>query len=151
MKPQWKLSIHSGEPAAEPDLSMLPNVMPVEPVSCNPFQQTPTNFQLAIGLRQRDGNGSSICGRITVQTVIFDFPSQWKASWLPVLLPVSFFLILVFQLWDMMIRLCMCEGRTYNMNVLLSKFGCKMAYTFGFFLQATVKWQIKSNISDEMC
>jgi hypothetical protein len=104
-----------------------------------------------IRFRPRDGDGSCVCGRIEVQTVIFDVWSWWKASCLPILLRVSFCLISVTKLWDIRIRLCMCKGRTHHVNVLKSKSDCKMAIMFDFILQVTVKWQSKSNISDEMC
>jgi len=51
----------------------------------------------------------------------------------------------------MIIRLCMCKGWTHDVKVLESKLHCKTANTFGFFLQVTVKWQSKRNVSDEMC
>jgi len=86
-----------------------------------------------------------------VQTVIFEVWSWWKASWLPILLRVSVFLISVTKLWDMIICLCMCKGWMHHVKVLESKLGCRMAIMFGFFLQVTVMWQSKSNISDEMC
>jgi len=51
----------------------------------------------------------------------------------------------------MIIRLCMCKGRTHHANVLKSKSHCKTAQMFSFHLQVTVKRQSKSNISDEIC
>jgi hypothetical protein len=86
-----------------------------------------------------------------MQTVIFDLWSQGKASCFPILPLCSFVLISMAKLWDMIIRLCMSKGQTHHLNVLESKSGCKMAITFGFFLQVTVKWQSKSSISNEMC
>jgi len=85
-----------------------------------------------------------------MQTVIFDVRSRRKASCLPILLRVSFFLISVTKLWDMIIRLCMCKGRTHHVNVLESKSHCEMTKTFSFILQVSVMWQSKSNTSDEM-
>jgi len=45
----------------------------------------------------------------------------------------------------------MCKGRTHHVHILESKSHFKTAKTDGFFLQVTVKWQSKSNISDEIC
>jgi hypothetical protein len=72
LKPQSKSSIPSGEPAAEPDSSPLLKAKPVEPVSFDPCIWPPANYHIHIGFRRRDGDGSSLCGRIDMQTVIFD-------------------------------------------------------------------------------
>jgi len=151
VKPQSKLSIPSGVPVAEPDSAQLLKAMPVEPVSFYPCILSPANYHIDIGFRRRDGDGSCVCGWIDMQTVIFDVWSLGKASCLPILLWVSFFLISMTKLWDKIIRLCMCKGRTHHENVVESKSHCMTAKTFCFILQVTVKWQSKSNISDEMC
>jgi len=157
VKPQSKSTIPNGEPAAEPDSSMLLKAKPVqpvssvEPVSFYPCIGPPANYHIDIRFRRRDGDGSCVCGRIDMQTVILDVRSRWKASCLPISLCVSFLLISMTKLWDMMIRLCMCKGRTHHVKVLDSNSHCKTAKTCSFFLQVTVKWQCKSNISDEMC
>ena len=81
LKPQSKSCIPCGGPAAEPDLSKLLKVKPVEPVSSvepvsiYPCIKPPANYHIDIGFRQRDGDGSCICGRLDMQTVIFDVPS----------------------------------------------------------------------------
>jgi len=72
VKPQSKSSIPSGEPAAEPDSSMLLKAKPVEPVSFYPCIYPPANYHIDIRFRRRDGDSSSFCGRIVVQTVLFD-------------------------------------------------------------------------------
>jgi len=72
VKPQSKSSIPSGEPAAEPDSSPLLKAKPVEPVSFYPCIWSPANYHIDIRFRRRDGDGSCICGRIDMQTVIFD-------------------------------------------------------------------------------
>jgi len=72
VKRQSKSSIPSGEPAAEPDLSPLLKAKPVEPVSFYPCIRPPANYHIDIGFRQRDGDGSSICGRIDMYNVILD-------------------------------------------------------------------------------
>jgi len=150
VKPQSKSSILSGEPAAEPNSSLLLKAKPVKPVSFYPCIWPPANYHIDIRFQRRDGDGSCVCGRIHMQTVIFDIWSWGNASCLPILLSVSFFLISVTKLWDLIIRLCMCKGRTHHVNVLESESRCKTAKTFSFILQVTVKWQSKSNISDEM-
>jgi len=150
VRPQSKSSIPSREPAAEPDSSPLLKAKPVEPLSFYPCLWPPANYQIDIRFWWRDGDGSCVCGRMQMQTVIFDVWSRGKASCLPTLLCVSFFLISVTKLGDMIIRLCMCKGRTHHVNVLESKSHCKTAKTFCFILQVTVKWQSKSNISDKM-
>jgi hypothetical protein len=71
VKPQPKSSIPSVEPAAEPDLSPLLKAKPVEPVSFYPCIWPPANYHIDIGFRQREGDGSCVCGRIDMQTVIF--------------------------------------------------------------------------------
>jgi len=124
VKPQSKSSIPSGEPAAEPDLSMLLKAKPVQWVSFYPCIEPPANHHIDIGFRRRDGDGWSICGRIEVQTVLFDVWSRWKASCLTILPRVSFGLISVTKLWDMIICLCMCKGRTHHVKVQKSKSGC---------------------------
>jgi len=72
VKPQSKSSRPSGEPAAEPDLSPLLNAKPVEPVSFYPCIWPPANYHIDIGFRRRDGDSSSVCGRIYMQNVILD-------------------------------------------------------------------------------
>jgi len=120
VKPQSKSSIPSGEPATEADLSPLLKAKPVEPVSFYSCIWPPANYHIDIGFRQRDVDGSCVCGRIDMQNVILDIWSRGKASCLPILLRVSFFLISVTKLWDLIIRLCMCKGRTHHVNVLES-------------------------------
>jgi hypothetical protein len=151
VKPQSKSSVTSGEPAAEPDSSMLLKAQKVELVIFYHCIFPPANYHIAIGFWRRDGNGSSVCARIVVQTVLCSVWSRWKASCLPILLRVSVGLMSVTKLWDMIICLCMCKGQTHHVKVLKSKSGCKTAITYGFILQVTVKWQSKRNISDEMC
>jgi hypothetical protein len=72
VKPQSKSSIPSGEPAAEPDSSLLLKAKVVELVSFYPCVYPPANYHIDIGFRQRDGDGSSICGSLVVKTAIFD-------------------------------------------------------------------------------
>jgi len=104
-----------------------------------------------MGFRRRDGDCSCVCGRIDVQSVILDVWSRWKARCWPILLCVSYYFISVTKLWDMIIHLCMCKGRTHCVNVLQSKSHCKTAQMFSFHVHMTVKRQSKSNLSDEIC
>jgi hypothetical protein len=80
VKSQSKSSIPSGEPAAEPDSSPLLKAKPVEPASFYPCIWPPANYHIDIRFRRRDGDGSCVCGRIDIQTVIFDVSSPGKAS-----------------------------------------------------------------------
>ena len=86
-----------------------------------------------------------------MQNVIFEIWSLWNASCVTISLCVSFFLISVIKLWDMIICLCMCKGRTHHVKFLESNSHFKLAKTYGFFLHVTLNWQSESNISDEMC
>jgi len=72
VKPQSKSSIPSGEPAAEPDSSPLLKAKPVEPLTFYRGIWPPAIYHIDIGFRQRDADGSCLCGRIDIQTVIFD-------------------------------------------------------------------------------
>jgi len=85
-----------------------------------------------------------------MQTLIFDVKSQWKAICLPILLPAIFFLISVTKLWESIIPLCMCKGRTHHVTVLQFKSGGKTANTFNCYLQVTVMWQSKRYICDKI-
>jgi len=67
-----------------------------------------------------------------------------------ILLRVSYFLISVTKLWDMIICLHMCNGRTHHALGLESKSRFKTANTCDYCLPITVKWESKSNISDEI-
>ena len=86
-----------------------------------------------------------------MQTVILDVWSRWNARCLAILLRVSYFLISVTRLWDIIIRLCMCKGRTHHVNVLKSKSHWETAQPVSLLLHVTVKRQSKSNISEEIC
>jgi hypothetical protein len=86
-----------------------------------------------------------------MQTVIFDVWSRCKARCVPILLRVSYFLISVTKLWDMIFHLCMCKGQMHHVNVQKSKLHCKTAQMFSFFLPVTVTWLSKSNNSNTIC
>jgi len=64
-----------------------------------PLQIEPlANFHIAIGFRQRHGDGSGVTGSVDSQIAIFDDISHVKAICEPVLLSVSFFWISVTRL-----------------------------------------------------
>jgi len=73
-----------------------------------------------------NGGGSCVTGEIDKQISIFDIISISNAICGPILLCVSSFLILVTNLWDIIICLCMCNGRTHHAKVVGFKSGCKM-------------------------
>jgi hypothetical protein len=136
--------------AAEYDSSPLLNAQPVEPVTFYSWIVLPANLHIDFWSRQRQGDTSRVSRGIKRQTVIFDIISLWKVICLLILLHVSYFLIPVTKLWDMIICLCMCKGQMHHVKVLESKSRKRMAKTFHFYLQATIKWQSKSYMSDEM-
>ena len=76
MKPQSKSTIPSGEPAAEPNSSMLLKAKSVEPGSFYPCIYPQGNYHIDIGFRRRDGDGSCVCRSIEVQSLIFDMRSR---------------------------------------------------------------------------
>jgi len=142
---QSNTSIFGLAPAAKPDLSLMKNVKPVELCKLLLLHIISTAYHhIEIGFRQRHGDGSCVCRGIESHKGIVDVISQWKDVCVPTLLHVSVNLISVTKLWDMMIRLCMCKGQTDHPKVVESKSGCKMANTFDFCLQATVKWESNS-------
>jgi len=55
---------------------------------------------------------------MNTQIGICDPVSNWSAIPVPIVQHVSFYLISVTKLWDMMIRQCMCKGRIGHSNVL---------------------------------
>jgi len=150
MKLQLKRSISGLEPAAEHDTSPLLKAKPDEPVSLYPCIEPPADHDIYFGFGRRHGDSPCVCRRRDIQTVIFDVISLWKVICLPETLCLSFILISVTILWDMIIRLCMYNGRMHHVKVLESKSHGKMAKTFNFYLQVTVKRQSKSYISDEI-
>jgi len=103
-----------------------------------------------MGFRRRHGDGSCVNRAIHRQSVIFDIISQWKAIIVSILPCVSFVWISVTKLWDTMIHLCMCKGRTHPVKVLEPELSCKTANNLDFCLPITVKWGNKHYISDEI-
>jgi len=76
VKPLSNSSIPSSEPAAEPDSSMLLKAKPVDPVIFYPCIEPPANYHIDIRFRRRDGDGSCVCARMDMHTVIFDVRSR---------------------------------------------------------------------------
>ena len=82
MKQQSNEGKTSVEPAVERDSSTLLKAKPVEPVrSVEPGSfyrgvYPPANYHTDIGLRQRDGDGAWVRGRIDIQSGIFDVRSR---------------------------------------------------------------------------
>ena len=81
------------------------------------------NYHIEIRYRQRYGDGFHVARGIDSQIVSFEDLSLGKAIFVPTLLCISFFLISVSKLWDMIFHQCVCKGRTGHVNVLDSKSG----------------------------
>jgi len=111
---------------------------------------SPADYHIEIGFRWRHVDGSCVIEVLQRQICIFEVISLWKAICVPILLHVSIFLIPGTQLWDRMICLCMCKGRTHYSKDVESKSGCKIDNKFDFCLPITVKWESKSYISDDI-
>ena len=111
---------------------------------------SPANHHTEIRFRQRQGGGSCVMIGIESQIDIFYIITQSKAMCVLIWLCVSFFFILVTKLWDMIIHLCMCKGRTHHAKDIQSLSGCNIANTFDFCLPIAVKWESNSYISDEI-
>ena len=102
------------------------------------------NYNIEIQDGRRYGDGSRVAGGIDIQIVSFDALSLVNAICKPILLPVSYFLISVTTLWDMIFDQCVCKGRTGHANVLDSKSGCSMASKLDIDLPVTVMLETKT-------
>jgi len=76
------------------------------------------DHHIEIGFGRRDGGSSCIARSVHWQIVMYDDGSLAKAIRVPILLSVSFSLILVTELCDMIIHQCMSKGRMGDANVL---------------------------------
>jgi len=94
-----------------------------------------------IRFRWRDCKGSFIVRRLDAQIVIVDNAYPWKAIDVSILLRVSFFLISVTKLWDMIFHLRMCNGHTGHTIVLDSKLSWLRIKQLDIILPVTVKWE----------
>jgi len=80
-----------------------------------------TNDHVEIRFRQRPGDSFCIARGMNRQIGIRNDVSPRKATNEPIFLCASFYLISVTKLWDMIIRLCMCNSRVVHGNVLQFK------------------------------
>ena len=81
------------------------------------------NYHIEIRYGRRYGDGSRVAGGIDSQIGSFEDLSCGKAICVPTLPRVSFFLISVTKLGDMIFHQSVCKGRTGHANVLDSKSG----------------------------
>ena len=101
-----------------------------------------------IGFGRRNGDGMYVTAEIWTQFARFADKSLWKAIRVAISQCVSLFSILVTKLWDMMIRLCMCKGRTCNAIVLDFNSGWYMTKILDINLSLTGKRENKHSIKD---
>jgi len=104
---------------------------------------SPAHHHIQIRFGRWHGDISCNSGGIMRQLGIFDVIYLWNGICLPILLCVSFFLISVTKLWDMIMRLCVWNGWTQHAESLESKSGWIMANNFNFCLPTTVQWEKK--------
>jgi len=74
------------------------------------------------------------------QIGICDDVSIWNAIPVPILLRVSFYLISVTKLWDMIIRLCMCKGQIGHANDVDIKSHWLTTNERDIVLPVTIEW-----------
>jgi len=104
------------------------------------------NNHIEIEFQLRNGDSSCIPGGVNAQVAIVDDVSDGKAIKLPILLCVSFYLKSVTNLWDMIIRLCMCTGRMGHANVLDCKLHWLTSKECDIVRLVTVELEISYNI-----
>jgi len=85
------------------------------------------------------GHGSCAAAELNQQIAIVDNVSLGTTLGVPVLLCVSFYLIPVPKVLDMIIGLCMCKGAMGHANVLDSKSDWLMFSELDIVLPVTVK------------
>jgi hypothetical protein len=61
---------------------------------------------------------------------------------------VSFFLISRTRLWEMILHLCMCQGRTHHVKGLEYQSGCKTTSPCDIWLSITDEWKSKGSSID---
>jgi hypothetical protein len=76
--------------------------------------------------------------------------SMWKAIREPILLLVSFYMISVTKLWNMIIRVYMCKGGKYLAKVLVSTMSFMMTNKLHSASMVSVKWESTNIIGDEI-
>jgi len=122
----WTLQIH-GLIASLPPAPKARSVSDSEIKACSTLKLEPldispqANYHMEIRFRWRHGDRSFLARGMNRQIAICDNVSFRNVIRVPILLRVSFHLISVTKLWDMIIRLCMCQGRIGHANVQESK------------------------------
>jgi len=107
------------------------------------------DYHIQIGVGQRNRNGSCVPTDVNEQIAIVGGVSLRKAIRVPILLCVSFYLISVTKLWDMIICLCICKGRMGHANVLDCKLCRLMTTEHHIVMLVTVKSEYQHSIRDE--
>jgi len=108
------------------------------------------NYHIEIRFGRRQGDGSGVTGGIDSQIVNIDDIALVKVFCVPTLLRVSYFWISVTKLWDMIIRQCVCKGRTGHPNVLDGNSSWSSTNEWYIILPVTVKLETKTWIWDEL-
>jgi len=129
-------------PPARPGAQLVTN-SEINPGWTHKFQPlhiaSHANYNIEIGFQQRHGGGSCVAGGMNRQIGICDDVSIWNAIPVPIFLRVSFYLISVTKLWDMIIRLCMCKSQIGNANILDFKSHWLMTNDRDIILPVTVQ------------
>jgi len=107
------------------------------------------NCQIEIGFRGRHSDLSTVARAINRQIGIYDNVSILNAIPAPILLCVSFYVISVTKLWDMIIRLCMCKGRIGHATFLNFNSHCLTTDVRDIILPVTVTWDNSNWIADK--
>jgi len=111
--------------------------------------ESQANYQIEIGFRGRHSDLSTVARAINRQIGIYDNVSILNAIPAPILLCVSFYMISVTKLWDMIIRLCMCKGRIGHATFLNFNSHCLTTDVRDIILPVTVKWDNSNWIADK--
>jgi hypothetical protein len=121
------------------------------PLAITPAISPLANHHIDIGFGRRNGDGLCVARTIDKKVTIFDIMSSWKAMCEPILLCVSFDMISVSKLGDMIICLWMCKGGTYCTRDLLSKLSCTTTNKLHCAFTVTVwQWERTNKISDKI-
>jgi len=154
------MRIRSGKPHTN---KHLPSHSPYKNLESSPHKKTkfvePSSFyalQIAsnanhhIEIRFRQNDGDSLCGAggIEWQNGIFVIISRQKVLPVTMLLHVSFCLISVTKLWDMIVQLWICKHHLHHAKVLDFKSDCKMTNELNIVWSITVEWESQQYVSD---
>jgi hypothetical protein len=96
-------------------------------------------YYIEIRFEQSNGDSSCVAWEVNRWIEIFDDLSFIKVIQQPIKLGVTFHLISVSNMWDMMIRLGTCKGQMGDTAVLDSKSLCLMTDGRDIVLPITVK------------